>query len=114
MSETTEFRIEQIGSKEAQVAIVRRTGAIPYASESGMLEAEAETVFDAGKLGTTRCLTLRRTFTPEERAAGRDRALQTLAEVLQTQRAPTKEDFFKNSLTACTKTCNKSRRNRGK
>lgn len=85
---TTETYMETVGRKTYPVAVTRLRSGAPFEYEvaPGRVElVDAVTIFDAGDQGTSLVYTVHRDYTPEQRAAGRQRIRETLARCMTDQ-----------------------------
>lgn len=72
VTETVEHTVELSGGREYPVTITRRIGLDTYINNGKEIQADRATFYDYGpKQGVTRCYTLHKDYTPEERAEGR-------------------------------------------
>lgn len=86
VQETVEHTKELIGGIEYPISITRKRGLHVHSSDDGReILVDAVTITDAGKLGVSCCFTPHKDYTAEERANGRKRIQETLANIMDEQ-----------------------------
>lgn len=86
MKETVEHTTELMGGIEYPITITRRRGPHVHSMDDGReILVDAVTITDAGKLGVSCCFTPHKDYTAEERAIGRKRIQETLANIMDEQ-----------------------------